>query len=86
MGSASSLIGAVLQKFGRDGNGRVHEAPPMIELPDETYHVIYDNDTGTRFAHLEKDERGLYREISSIRVPHKIARYLTFEEKAGGSR
>jgi len=79
----TGLLGAVVRRLGRDGNGRTHEAPPRLDLPDETFHVIYDEEGGARFAQLTRESSSTYREEYSVAVPRWIARYIAFEAKPG---
>jgi len=81
----SDLLGAILRRFGdKHDNIKMRVNPLYDELPDETYHVVYDEENDSlRFAYMSRSSVSTYQAKHSLKVPDRLAKFVSFQKKPG---
>lgn len=83
MSMQSDWLGAVLRRFGEEHNNIKMRVNPLYDnLPDETYHLVYDDeDDSLRLAHMTRSSVATYHAKHSVKVPHRLAKFVSFKQK-----
>lgn len=81
----TNLLGAILRRFGDEHDNIKTRVNPLYDnLPDETYHLVHDDeDDSLRLAHMTRSSVSTYEATHSVKVPDRLAKFVSFQEKPG---